>query len=38
MKQCVQMHRKLTTVQKIQKINNPRTDLPVLIKIEMITD
>ena len=36
MKQCVQMHRKLTNVQAIQKINNPRTDL--LIKIEMITD
>ena len=30
------MHRKLAIVQKIQKINNPRTDL--LIKIEMITD
>ena len=32
MKQCVQMHRKLTIVQKIQKINNSRTAL--LIKIE----
>ena len=34
MKQCVQMHRKLAIVQKIEKINNPRTDL----LIEMITD